>query len=100
MEQPINNREGTTQPLNETPVVGSPPQDRRASDAAQDRRMSDEWGKSYQMSTKYSTWLINIKMRQRSLLVVSRNAKGPSTPRLVPVMATLREIIKTSTGAR
>ena len=52
MEQPINNREGTTQPLNETPVVGSPPQDRRASDAAQDRRMSDEWGK-YHISDIY-----------------------------------------------
>ncbi|KAF5546376.1 C6 zinc finger domain-containing protein [Fusarium phyllophilum] len=46
MEQPINTQEGTTQPLNETPVVGSPPQDRRASDAAQDRRMSDEWDAS------------------------------------------------------
>lgn len=44
-QQPINTQEGTTQPLNETPVVGSPPQDRRASDAAYDRRMSDEWGK-------------------------------------------------------
>ncbi|KAF5615966.1 C6 zinc finger domain protein [Fusarium tjaetaba] len=46
MEQPINTQEGTTQPLNETPVVGSSPQDRRASDAAQDRRMSDEWDAS------------------------------------------------------
>ncbi|CEI62927.1 hypothetical protein FVEN_g504 [Fusarium venenatum] len=44
--QPINNQETTTQPLNETPVVGSPPQDRRASDAGYDRRMSDEWDAS------------------------------------------------------
>ncbi|CAF3514246.1 unnamed protein product [Fusarium graminearum] len=45
-QQPINTQEATTQPLNETPVVGSPPQDRRASDAAYDRRMSDEWDAS------------------------------------------------------
>jgi hypothetical protein len=50
MEQPINNQEGTAQNMNETPIVGSPPQDRRASDAAQDRRMSDEWGK-YKISS-------------------------------------------------
>ncbi|SPJ85420.1 uncharacterized protein FTOL_11201 [Fusarium torulosum] len=46
MEQPINSQEGTAQNMNETPIVGSPPQDRRASDAAQDRRMSNEWDAS------------------------------------------------------
>ncbi|KAI8666123.1 hypothetical protein NCS52_00814500 [Fusarium sp. LHS14.1] len=46
MEQPINNPQGTEQPVvDQSPVVGSPPQDRRASDA-QDRRMSDEWDAS------------------------------------------------------
>lgn len=47
MEQPINNPQGTEQPVvDQSPVVGSPPQDRRASDA-QDRRMSDEWGQNH-----------------------------------------------------
>lgn len=55
MEQPINNQEGTAQNMNETPIVGSPPQDRRASDAAQDRRMSDEWGKYKTSSLSYRT---------------------------------------------
>ncbi|KAJ4179047.1 hypothetical protein NW767_001728 [Fusarium falciforme] len=46
MEQPINNPQGTEQPVvDQSPVVGSPPEDRRASDA-QDRRMSDEWDAS------------------------------------------------------
>ncbi|KAJ4323169.1 hypothetical protein N0V84_004432 [Fusarium piperis] len=47
MEQPINNQQGTKQPVvDQSPVVGSPPQDRRMSDAQQDRRMSDEWDAS------------------------------------------------------
>ncbi|KAM5354357.1 hypothetical protein ACJ41O_001006 [Fusarium nematophilum] len=46
MEQPINNNQQATEPtMNQSPVVGSPPQDRRMSDADA-RRMSDEWDAS------------------------------------------------------
>jgi hypothetical protein len=91
--QPINNQQATTQPLNETPVVGSPPQDRRASDAGYDRRMSDEWGK-YQSSSlsEMDNNVDQYKTHQRSLPVVSRSARDPSMLRPVLVTATLTGI--------
>jgi hypothetical protein len=74
MEQPINTQEGTTQPLNETPVVGSPPQDRRASDAAQDRRMSDEWG-TYNNFPVIVYWQLTKKCIDASKVPPSRFQK-------------------------